>query len=113
MRTRLLFNEGQLSRGSKLRRKAIMPTLTLRLFPRLMEDENMNEKRPRRESEMMGRKHPNPKACETCMFRPSEFRGVRLDRADTANCLIYEEPEDKPDAVYFDGAECEYYEQAL
>ena len=73
----------------------------------------MAEKRPRWESEMMGGKHPNPKACETCMFRPSEFRGVKLDRADTANCQIYEEPDDKPDEVYFDGAECEHYEKVL
>jgi hypothetical protein len=73
----------------------------------------MSEKRPRWESEMWNTIQPNPRACETCMFRTSEFRGITLDRADTANCQIYEEPEDKPREVYFDGADCEYYEKAL
>jgi hypothetical protein len=73
----------------------------------------MADKRPRWESEMWNTIQPNPKACITCMFRPSEFNGIRLDRANTANCQIYEYPEEKPDKVYWDGAECENYEKAL
>ncbi|MDR1659788.1 MAG: hypothetical protein LBR94_05545 [Desulfovibrio sp.] len=73
----------------------------------------MNEKRPRWESEMMGGRHVSENiACKTCLFRPCEMNGEKLDRASTANCQIYEYPEDKPDEVYFDGAECEYYEKA-
>jgi hypothetical protein len=71
----------------------------------------MSEKRPRWESEMWNTVQPNPRACETCMFRPSEFNGVKLDRANTANCQIYEPPESKPYEVYWDGAECENYEK--
>jgi hypothetical protein len=70
----------------------------------------MAENRPRWESEVMGGKHPNAKACETCMFRPSVLYGENLDRADTYNCQIFEHPEGKPDDVYFGGADCEYYE---
>jgi hypothetical protein len=73
----------------------------------------MLEKRPRWESEMMGGKHPNSKACETCIFRPTEYNGIKLDRANTDTCKIYEAPETKPDAVYWDGADCEYHENAV
>jgi hypothetical protein len=73
----------------------------------------MNEKQPRWEHEMMGGPPPNPKACATCMFRPSEFNGVKLDRADTANCQIYEPPKSKPHEVYWDGAECGNYEKVV
>jgi len=47
------------------------------------------------------------------MFRASEFNGVKLDRADTANCQIYEAPESKPDNVYWNGADCDSYEEAV
>ena len=70
----------------------------------------MSEVRPRWESEMMGGIDPNPVACETCMFRPSTFRGHQLDRADTASCGIFEDPEMKPHDVLWDGADCEFYE---
>jgi hypothetical protein len=73
----------------------------------------MSEKSPRWESEMWNTIQPNPKACETCMFRPTEHNGLKLDRADTDTCVIYEEPETKPHDVYWDGADCEYYEAAL
>ena len=56
---------------------------------------------------------PNPKACETCMFRPTEYNGTELDRADTDTCQIYEDPETKPASVYWEGAECECYEEAV
>jgi hypothetical protein len=70
----------------------------------------MAGKSPRWESEMWNTVQPNPKACETCMFRPTEYNGLKLDRADTDTCEIYEQPEQKPHGVYWDGAECEYYE---
>lgn len=56
---------------------------------------------------------PNPKACETCLFRPTEYNGLKLDRANTDTCGVFEDPETKPDDVYWDGAKCEYYEKAL
>jgi hypothetical protein len=70
------------------------------------------EQRPRWEAEEWRVTHPNPQACETCMFRPSEFQGSKLDRADTGSCQIYEYPDHKPNDVYWDGAECEFYEKA-
>jgi hypothetical protein len=71
------------------------------------------KQRPHWESEMMGGgPAPNPKACETCMFRPSEFNGVKLDRASDSSCQIYEYPESKPKDVYWEGADCEFYEMA-
>lgn len=73
----------------------------------------MSEKRPRWEDEMMGGKLPNPKACATCMFRPTEYNGLKLDRADTDTCGIFEDPETKPAGVYWDGADCEQYEKAV
>ncbi len=73
----------------------------------------MSDKRPHWESDMFNTKQPNPKACEPCMFRPSEFRGDKLDRSDTANCMMFEEPEDELRDVYWDGADCEHYEKAV
>jgi hypothetical protein len=49
------------------------------------------------------------RACESCIFRPTEYNGFKLDRANTDTCDIFEDPETKPDDVYWDGAECEYY----
>lgn len=37
---------------------------------------------------------------------------MQLDNADTAHCEVFEDPESKPNDVYFDGAECEFYEKA-
>ncbi len=71
----------------------------------------MAGKKPRWENEMIGGRESNPKACETCMFRPSERNGVKLDRANTAHCGIYEYPQIKPPNVYWDGEQCEYYEK--
>jgi hypothetical protein len=71
----------------------------------------MSEKRPRWESEMMGGKARNPKACLTCMFSHGE--PPFADTPIKGSCKIYEYPESKPDEVYFDGAECENYEKAL
>lgn len=73
----------------------------------------MREKRPRWESELLSPQHINPVACETCKFRASiASDGSSLDRATTGICEIYEYPDSKPNDVYFDGAECEYYEKA-
>ncbi|MDR1399404.1 MAG: hypothetical protein LBJ41_05740 [Treponema sp.] len=71
------------------------------------------EKRPRWESEIWKTIQPNAKVCETCMFRPIIFDGVQLDRADTSNCQIFEYPDSKPGDVYFNGAECEFYEKEI
>lgn len=72
----------------------------------------MSGKRPRWEKEIWTTQGPNAVACMTCKFRATVFRGNQQDNADTAHCEIYEDPESKPDDVYFDGAECEFYEKA-
>ena len=73
----------------------------------------MSEKRPRWESELLSPQHINPMACKTCKFRASiASDGSQLDRATTGICEIYEYPESKPNDVYYDGAECEFYEKA-
>ena len=66
--------------------------------------------KPHWADEIMTTIGPNAKACETCLFRPTVFRGVKLDRASTDTCMIFEEPESKPHDVYWDGADCEFYE---
>ena len=72
----------------------------------------MSEKSPKWvEKEWIARK-PNAVACATCMFRATVFNGMQLDRADTDSCGIYEFPESKPSGVYWDGADCEFYEPA-
>lgn len=72
----------------------------------------MSGKRPRWEKEIWTTQGPNAVACRTCKFRATVFRGSQKDNADTAHCEIYEDPENKPDDVYYDGAECEFYEKA-
>ena len=73
----------------------------------------MNGKRPRWESELFAPQHINPVACETCKFRASiAGDGSQLDRATTGICEIYEYPDSKPSEIYYDGAECEFYEKA-
>ena len=73
----------------------------------------MNGKRPRWESELFAPQHINPVACETCKFRASiAADGSQLDRATTGICEIYEYPDRKPNEIYYDGAECEFYEKA-
>jgi hypothetical protein len=68
------------------------------------------EKRPRWESEGWKTQGASDRiVCKTCMFRPTEINGIKLDRADTASCQIYEYPDHKPNEVYFDGADCENY----
>ncbi len=58
-----------------------------------------------------GCKKINPKYCKTCMFSHGEppFE----DLPEKAYCEIYSRDEgiQKPDEVYFDGKECEFYEK--
>jgi hypothetical protein len=68
----------------------------------------MSEKRPRWESEMIGGKPRNPKACMTCLF--AHGQPPFADTPEKGCCQIYEYPESKPNEVYFDGRDCEYYE---
>lgn len=72
----------------------------------------MSEKRPRWEKEIWTTQGPNAVACKTCKFRAAVINGHQQDNADCGNCEIYEYPESKPNDVYFDGAECEFYEKA-
>jgi hypothetical protein len=72
----------------------------------------MTEKRPCWENEMMGGKHVSEDiVCKTCLLRFYETDGVKIDKPDASICQIYEYPESKPNAVYFDGADCDYYEK--
>jgi hypothetical protein len=72
----------------------------------------MAEKRPRWEGEMMGGKHVSGDiVCKTCLFRFYEADGKKVNRPDASICQIYEYPESKPNAVYFDGAGYDYYEK--
>lgn len=61
--------------------------------------------------EVFGCRRINPKWCKTCRFARGEppFE----DAPEKGHCMIYSrgEGESKPDDVYFDGAECEFYER--
>lgn len=70
----------------------------------------MSERRPRWESEILNTIKPNARACATCIFRSTVVNGIRLDRANTWTCEIYDDVGGKPRDVYFDGADCEDYE---
>lgn len=72
----------------------------------------MSQTAPRWADEQFAPWSGNPRACKNCIYRATIFNGNLLDRADTSTCEMYEEPERKPDAVYWHGADCEYYEQA-
>lgn len=50
---------------------------------------------------MVQRVHPNI-VCKNCKYV--------LGSPQSASCLLFEYPESKPDAVYFDGKECEFRE---
>lgn len=58
---------------------------------------------------MLGWITANPVYCRTCIF--AEVREPFGRLPDTANCMIYEKPELKPDEVYFYGEPCEFYEK--
>lgn len=56
--------------------------------------------------------HGNPRACKTCVYRATIINDKIWDRAETFTCEIYRDPERKPDAVYWQGADCGSYEEA-
>lgn len=64
------------------------------------------------ENERFGPENRNPRACKTCVYRPTIINGEILDSADTDTCEIYKDPERKPDAVYWHGEDCGHYEEA-
>jgi hypothetical protein len=99
-----------------LRKKETTPVLTLRLFPKLTEDESMKEIKPRWESEMIGGLNvPKDIICETCIFQTPAvtIEGEAHERYTRSNCQIFEEPEYKPHEVLWEHADCEYYEKDL
>ena len=53
----------------------------------------------------------NPVFCKTCIF--SHGKPPFADMPEKAYCMIYERDKTtgKPPDVYYDGAECEYYEK--
>ena len=59
--------------------------------------------------EIFGARHPNEKMkCRTCVYangKPPFADGWRK-----SSCMIYQDPDTKPADVYFDGADCDYYE---
>ena len=61
--------------------------------------------------ELWGCKGINPKYCKTCIF--SHGKPPFEDLPTKAYCAIYKrgETNGKPAAVYYDGAECEFYEE--
>jgi hypothetical protein len=70
------------------------------------------EKRPRWESEIWKTQGVTDKiVCKTCMFRYIEIKGEKVESPKAGGCEIYEYPDCKPHEVYFDGAECEFYEK--
>lgn len=56
-------------------------------------------------------KKRNPKWCKTCMFSHGE--SPFENSPEKAYCEIYTRADgiEKPDSVYFDGGECEFYEK--
>jgi hypothetical protein len=74
----------------------------------------MAEKRPRWENEEWAAQHVTDQiVCKTCMFRFIENGGKQVEVPDAGCCEIYEYPDSKPNAVYFDGEECEFYEKEI
>lgn len=53
----------------------------------------------------------NPKQCKTCRF--SHGKPPFEDTPEKSYCMIYskEDGERKPPEVYYDGADCEFYEK--
>ena len=58
-----------------------------------------------------GGKSRNPVYCKTCIFRHGE--PPFADLPEKAYCLIFEhgKTNGKPHEVYYEGAECDYYEK--
>jgi hypothetical protein len=74
----------------------------------------IEKKRPRWESELWATQGVSENiVCKTCMFRIIEVNGKKVDIPTGSCCEIYEYPDGKPHEVYFDGAECEFYEDHI
>lgn len=60
--------------------------------------------------EIFGARHPSENMkCKTCIYangKPPFADGWRK-----SSCVVYQDPDIKPNDVYFDGAECEYYKE--
>ena len=70
----------------------------------------MADKRPRWESEIWTTQQVSENiVCKTCMFSHGESPWA--DEPTKGCCEIFEYPDSKPNDVYFDGANCEYYEK--
>jgi hypothetical protein len=70
------------------------------------------EKRPRWENEGWAAQQVSANiVCKTCAFRFSEINGEKREAPESSECEMYEHPDSKPEAVYFNGSECEYYEK--
>jgi hypothetical protein len=71
----------------------------------------MTETRPRWENEMFHCKTASAKiVCKSCLLRFYEVDGVKVSPYASV-CQIYEYLESKPNTVYFDGVDCDYYEK--
>lgn len=62
-------------------------------------------------SENFGCKPINPKMCKTCRF--AHGKPPFEDAPEKRYCMIFsrDDGEQKPPDVYYEGAECEYYEK--
>lgn len=51
--------------------------------------------------------------CKDCMFRLPDVvvAGELVKKYKNGQCDIYEYPDTKPNAVLFEGADCQYYEK--
>ena len=69
------------------------------------------EKSNLQQNEVGGYKPINPKKCKTCRF--SHGDPPFEDAPEKIHCMIFsrEEGEQKPPEVYYEGADCEYYEK--
>lgn len=73
----------------------------------------MTERNPRFDDDNFQITWPKATPCKTCIFRATLAEdGDILDAATTCTCQTYEAPDRKPDDVYWDGADCEFYEGA-
>ena len=67
----------------------------------------------RHEGERFGSVGPHPDiVCKTCVFAHGD--PPFADEPTKANCMVYEAENgtDKPDTVYYNGADCEYHKTA-
>lgn len=69
------------------------------------------EKMKDNDGAMLGGKGINPAFCKTCIF--AHGKPPFEDMPEKAYCAIYnrENTSGKPPDVYYEGAECEYYEK--